>query len=176
MIAPASKRRIDHDTLVYRLTEILVKLNRGEKLDPRSLATEFNVDLRTIQRDLNQRFAYLELTRLNGKYQLNPTVIGKLSTADIERFAIASGTRGLFPTLSHAFVRQLLTEGEDSSFLVRGPSYEDISAHADMFELLRDAIADRSRVRFEFAALVSGAAKTFSMVEPYRLLNHKGVW
>jgi hypothetical protein len=48
----------NHDTLVYRLAQILVKLNQGEKLDPVTLADEFGVNLRTIQRDLNVRFAY----------------------------------------------------------------------------------------------------------------------
>ena len=50
-----------HDTLVYRLAQMLVKLNQGEKLEPQALAEEFGVHLRTIQRDLNERFAYLPL-------------------------------------------------------------------------------------------------------------------
>ena len=32
-----------HDTLVYRLAQMLVKLNQGEKLDPQALAEEFGV-------------------------------------------------------------------------------------------------------------------------------------
>ena len=49
----------NHDTLVYRLAQILIKLNQGEKLDPAALADEFGVNLRTVQRDLNVRFAYV---------------------------------------------------------------------------------------------------------------------
>jgi hypothetical protein len=49
-----------HDTLVVRLSQMLVKLNQGERLDPRELAGEFGVSIRTIQRDLNVRFAYLQ--------------------------------------------------------------------------------------------------------------------
>jgi len=44
-----------HDTLVYRLSQVLQKLNQGESLDPQQLADEFGVNLRTIQRDLNVR-------------------------------------------------------------------------------------------------------------------------
>lgn len=40
-----------HMTPSYRLAQILVKLNQGEKLDPTDLAKEFGVNLRTIQRD-----------------------------------------------------------------------------------------------------------------------------
>ena len=53
-----------HDTLVYRLAQMLVKLNQGERLDPQALADEFGVNLRTIQRDLNERFAYLPLEKI----------------------------------------------------------------------------------------------------------------
>ena len=53
-----------HDTLVYRLAQMLVKLNQGEKLEAQALAEEFGVNLRTIQRDLNERFAYLPWKRL----------------------------------------------------------------------------------------------------------------
>lgn len=89
-----------HDTLVYRLAQMLVKLNQGGKLDPQALAEEFGVNLRTIQRDLNVRFAYLPLQKTDGRYHLDPAFLGKLSTRDIERFASLAGVRGLFPSLS----------------------------------------------------------------------------
>ncbi|MDD5229520.1 MAG: HTH domain-containing protein [Methylococcales bacterium] len=53
----------DHDKTAVRLTEILKKFNEGEKLDPKELALEFNVTVRTIQRDLLERFAYLPLRK-----------------------------------------------------------------------------------------------------------------
>ncbi len=53
----------NHDTLVYRLAGMLMKLNQGERLDAYSLADEYGVSLRTIQRDLNVRFAYLPLQK-----------------------------------------------------------------------------------------------------------------
>ena len=81
----------DHDKLAYRLTQILVKLNQGEKLDPQTLAEEFNVNLRTIQRDLNSRFAYLPLERVDGRYSLDPAYLGKLNLRDVERFACLAG-------------------------------------------------------------------------------------
>lgn len=41
----------DHDKIASRLAIILTKLNAGERLSPTALAEEFNVTLRTIQRD-----------------------------------------------------------------------------------------------------------------------------
>lgn len=53
----------EHDKLAQRLGMILTKLNAGEHLQIASLAQEFNVSERTIQRDLNKRLSYLPLER-----------------------------------------------------------------------------------------------------------------
>ena len=56
-----------HDKLPHRLTQILDRLYQGETLFARSLAEEFQVSLRTMQRDLITRFAFLELERVAGR-------------------------------------------------------------------------------------------------------------
>ena len=94
-----------HDTLVYRLSQVLTKLNQGESLDPRALADEFGVNLRTIQHDLNVRFASLPLIKTAGLYRLEPAHLGKLTIKDISQFASLSGVSGLFPQLSEQFLR-----------------------------------------------------------------------
>jgi predicted DNA-binding transcriptional regulator YafY len=171
-----TRARQGHETLVYRLTETLVKLNRGEHLQPRALAEEFGVDLRTVQRDLNQRFAYLDLVKEQGRYRMNSVVLGRLSTKDIERFAMASGISGLFPTLSHAFVRELLREDQTSPLLVRGHHFEDVTEHAGTFAILSKAISDGRHVQFHFSGKANGPTKAYDDVAPYRMLNQKGVW
>ncbi|EAI2740509.1 HTH domain-containing protein [Campylobacter jejuni] len=45
----------EYDKLSIRLVQILSKFNNGESLSAQELAQEFNVDTRTIQRDLNER-------------------------------------------------------------------------------------------------------------------------
>lgn len=176
MTIPRRSEPAGHDTLVRRLTQILVKLNRGERLEPHKLATEFGVDVRTVQRDLNQRFAYLDLIKVDGCYQMDASTLGKLSTADIDKFAAISGVKGLLPTLSHSFVRQLLTEGGDEAFLVRGHHYEDIAGFDRLVADVRSAVAQRCCIDFDFASPSHGAPKHFTDVRPYRLLNQKGIW
>ena len=84
----------NHDTLVYRLAQMLVKLNQGGILELQALADEFGVNLRTVQRDLNERFAYLPRQKTEGRYRLDPVFLGKPSTRDIERFACLAGGVG----------------------------------------------------------------------------------
>ena len=117
----------NHDTLVYRLAQILVKLNQGEQLDPQGLADEFGVNLRTIQRDLNVRFGYLPVEQSDGRYHLDPTFLGKLSIRDIARFASLAGVRGLFPSLSDDFLRDIFDTRIQSALLIKGHHYGDLA-------------------------------------------------
>ncbi len=163
-----------HETLVYRLSQILVKLNQGLKLDPKALADEFKVNLRTIQRDLNERFAYLPLEKLDGHYRLDPTFLGKLSTKDIERFASLAGVRGLFPSLSDDFLRDIFDDRMQGALLVKGHNYEDLRDKEKLFGALEKAIYDRKQICFDYAK--EGSLKSYSEIAPYKLINHKGIW
>jgi predicted DNA-binding transcriptional regulator YafY len=164
----------NHDTLVYRLAQILIKLNQGEKLDPLALADEFGVNLRTVQRDLNVRFAYLPLQKTDGRYHLEPAYLGKLSTRDIERFASLAGVRGLFPSLSDNFLGDIFDNRIQSALLVKGHNYEDLAGKEDVFRLLERAIVARYHISFDYAK--DGGEKSYTAVAPFKLMNHKGIW
>jgi predicted DNA-binding transcriptional regulator YafY len=163
-----------HDTLVYRLAQMLVKLNQGEKLDPQALADEFGVNLRTIQRDLNERFAYLPLVKTDGRYHLDPVFLGKLSTRDVERFASLAGVRGLFPSLSDEFLRDIFDARMQAALLVKGHNYEDLAGKEAAFRLLEQAIVARRHVAFEYRK--DEGLVPYEGVAPYKLVNLKGIW
>jgi predicted DNA-binding transcriptional regulator YafY len=164
----------NHDTIVYRLAQILMKLNQGEKLDPQSLASEFGVNLRTIQRDLNERFAYLPLQKVDGLYRLDQTFLGKLSTKDIERFATLAGVRGLFPSRSDNFLRDIFDARMQTALLVKGHHYENLSGKEALFRDLEQAIIARRHVAIDYSK--DDADKTYGELAPFKLLNHKGIW
>lgn len=163
-----------HDTLVYRLAQTLVKLNQGERLDPRALADEFGVNLRTIQRDLNVRFAYLPLQKMDGCYFLDPAFLGKLSTKDIDRFAGLAGVGGLFPSLSDDFLRDIFDARMQSALLVKGHNYENLAGKKLLFRELERAIVARHRISFDY--LRAGERKAYAGISPYKLINNKGIW
>lgn len=164
----------NHDTLVYRLAQMLVKLNQGETLEPRTLANEFGVNLRTIQRDLNVRFAYLPLQKTDGRYYLDPAFLGKLSTKDIDRFAGLAGVRGLFPSLSDEFLRDIFDTRIQSALLVKGHHYEDMAGKEQIFRDLEKAIIGCHQIAFDY--LKAEGKKSYAAMSPYKLINNKGVW
>jgi len=164
----------NHDTLVHRLSMILVKLNQGERLSPQSLADEFGVNLRTIQRDLNERFAYLPLEKVEGIYRIDPLYLGKLSTKDIERFACLAGVNGLFPSLSTDFLREIFDSNIQSALLVKGHNYEDLAGKEQMFWELERAIVSRRNIQISYQK--ADSQKIYESISPFKLMNHKGIW
>ncbi len=164
----------EHETIVYRLAQILIKLNQGERVEPKVLADEFGVNLRTIQRDLNQRFAYLPMIKEEGRYRLEGYALGKLNTRDVQRFASLAGIHGLFPSLNQDFLREIFDDQTSSALLVRGHNYEDLSGRQSDFRLLESAINDHSHVSFNYGS--RGGEESKRVVEPYLLLNQKGIW
>jgi predicted DNA-binding transcriptional regulator YafY len=164
----------NHDTLVYRLAQILVKLNQGERLNPQGLADEFGVNPRTIQRDLNVRFAYLPLQKSEGHYHLDPTFLGKLSTKDVERFASLAGVRGLFPPLSDDFLRDVFDARIQAAVMVKGHNYESMVGKEATFRSLEQAIVGRQHIAFDYQK--ESGLKFYTGVAPFKLINHKGIW
>ena len=45
----------DYDKIITRLTQILSRLYQGEEIQTKDLVEEFNVSVRTIQRDFKER-------------------------------------------------------------------------------------------------------------------------
>lgn len=163
-----------HDTIAYRLTEILLRLNAGHALNPQQLAEEFNVHERTIRRDLNERFGFIGLEKKGDYYTLPRMRLGTFSLQDVQRFASLAGLQGMAPRLSTEFLKDILDNSAQSALLVRSQSHEDISVKEHELAQLRHAIQGRQTVSFEYRKS-DGAHKGVS-VAPYKLVLQDGVW
>jgi len=168
-----SRKPNDTETIAYRLTEILRRLNEGKKLDPHALADEFTVNLRTIQRDLNERFDFLELEKKDGLYCAKPMLLGKLSFADVQHFASLAGLQGINPQLSTDFLKDILDSRLQRVLVIRENNCEDLGDKQQLFEQLKRAARDCHPVGFEYRK-ADGA----KMVEaqPYGLVLQDGIW
>jgi predicted DNA-binding transcriptional regulator YafY len=168
-------RTDSHDKLPHRLSKIFARLHQGETLDPPKLAQDFRVSVRTAQRDLIERFAFLGLERVEGGYRLDPRYLGQIHGSDLERFACLAGIQGLYPALTCGFLRELLDSRVESALLVKGPNYEELdTAQTSTFGQLEQAILRRERVGFRYRK--DGGEKVYAGVAPYKLINHSGIW
>lgn len=159
----------DHDKTAFRLSSILIKLNEGEHPSIDELAEEYNVHKRTIQRDINERFSYLPIQKENSRISLDPAYLGKLSSEELRSFAAISGVKSLFPSLGNIFLRRIFDDTVRSAYLVKGHHYENISGKEETFKRIEEAIISHKKMTFWYKS-------TQRTVEPYRLINQKGIW
>ena len=169
-----SKSNESPQTIAFRLTTLLERLNEGQKLHPETLAEEFSVSLRTIQRDLNERLGFLDLVKKDGYFAVNPSRLGLLTMKDVARFAELAGLSGLAPSPVTKLIRDLLDARLENALLIRGPSYEDLSGFELQFSQLKGAITHRQIVGFRY--LKTDATKEVNEARPYQLINHDGIW
>lgn len=164
----------NHERLAWRLTQILVRLNQGETLDPEALASEYNVSKRTIQRDLQDRFAFLPLQREGGRYQLEPAYLGQLNYRDLQRFAQLAGVSRLFPALSASFIRELFDTRIQETLNIHAIDQESFNPQSlNAFRTLQHAIQHTQRIRLTYTK--DSGSKHIELA-PYRLINHDGHW
>lgn len=157
-----------HDSLAYRLAGILLKLNQGDTLDIDELAAEYGVSGRTIYRDINRLGGIIDQDT-EGRYRLAAAYRGKLSPRDLENFARLAGVEDLFPRSGQRFLMALLDTLSQSSFLVHGHHYEALKPHDETFQQLDQAIRGHKRCTLTYA-------DKRRELEPYRLINSKGIW
>ena len=95
-----------HERLAYRLADILIKLNAGERLDILALAETYQVSIRTLKRDFQDRLTPLDFSECGPRfYQLHPKKIGYLDITDIKRFANFVSVQDLLPKIDRIFFK-----------------------------------------------------------------------
>lgn len=158
-----------HDKLAQRLSLILTKLNGGERFTTIELSEEFNVSIRTIQRDLKERLSFLPIEKHGDYYSLEKYALGKLCLNDIKSFATLSGIKSLYPSLTDEFITEVLNTKLNPIYLVKSQGFQDISHKQDYFEVLSTAILKSVSVCFEYK-------DKYRNVNPYKLVNNDGIW
>lgn len=163
----------DHDKVAFRLATILQKLNQGDTLVEKELAQEFNVSVRTIQRDLRERFIFLPLEQTKSGYHLDATYLGKFDVEDINRFARFASIQDLFGKIDQSFFQKYLKD----SIAIKTFQAEPIAPKLREFDGIHQAIQQNSLLRFTYQKvnLQQGKGASF-LVEPYKLVNKNGIW
>jgi len=159
----------EYDKISIRLSQILLKLNNGERFTIDELAEEFNVSSRTIHRDINERLSYLPLKKENGYISVEEYCLGKLSFDDIRAFATLSGIKNLYPSLSNQFLVDLLNDKVNSSYIVKGINYEETKDKNKLFETINIAILQNKQLSFTYK-------NKSRVINPYKLANINGSW
>ena len=165
------KALIRHN-LIYR------RLNQGETVNIKALAEEFDVGIRTIQKDLNER--------LSGIYDIDDLGQGNYRFAKHHRFVGAddedeSIAISLMKELQHSAIPEmddyidaaLPTSSNYDEIFVFGMHFEAIE-DVEAFKILIKAIKWKVGVEFVYTKADGSSKKV--LVDPYRLANFQNYW
>ncbi len=175
MNAPTPRRAsAKGEKLAQRLSHILALLHQSDTLDKHQLAQAFNVDVRTIERDLGERLHGIAERGPEGRWQLTHTARSTVPTRHLRDYARLAGTEHLFPDASLRYLlKQLETPEPQRTTQVQATPQEDLRAQdpqaAQIFALLQNAIEQHRECQFTYKAKPRHA-------QPYRLIHKNGVW
>lgn len=158
------------EKLAQRLSGILALLHQGDHLDKHLLADRFQVDVRTIERDLVKRLDGIVERNAQGSWQLMHAARGAIPARHLNEYARLSGTQYLFPDSSLPYLLQQLDKpGNRRTMQVQPAANEDLGTMTPYFARLEAAIEHCLECRFEYKGKVR-------WVQPYRLIHKQGIW
>ncbi|PJG83346.1 helix-turn-helix transcriptional regulator [Caviibacterium pharyngocola] len=160
------------EVLAKRISTILNRLNQGLRLDINELAGEFDVSLRTVQRDFNERLSFLHWEEEGSRfYKLDRQKSGFLTHEDIQCFGRFVGVSDLFPENDRTFYQESLLQ----SVQIKGVQLEKIDGREKEFSLIQQAIGEHQQISFSYYKHSTQQNK-FYQIAPYSLTNKNGVW
>jgi predicted DNA-binding transcriptional regulator YafY len=149
----------------------------GEALDVKELAREFNVSVRTIQKDLNQRLIYWDIRKnKDGRYVLfnKPDFLKDLNIIDFfTRDLICSIITELDTHFSQS-AKKFFNSQSNSPALLTNFSSEPLKGKIKTLILLYQAIQFRQSLVFTYINLKKEQKNYF--VNPYKLALLDGYW
>ena len=158
------------EKLAQRLSQILARLHQGDAVDKHQLAQDFQVDVRTIERDLGERLCGIVERSANGQWQLTRTARSSIPAKHLHGYARMSGTEHLFPDNSLRYLlEQLHTPEQQRTTHVQAIAHEDLRPRTQEFVQLQTAIEQKHPCSFSY----KGKHRN---VQPYKLIHKNGVW
>lgn len=168
LLAAASHSK--SEKLAQRLSRIIARLHQGEHIDKHQLAIEFDVDVRTIERDLHQRLHGIAERNAQGLWQLTHKARSTIPARHLHDYAHMAGTKHLFPNNSLDYlVEQLATPEQRRATHVQPVPHEDLGGGTRTFMALQAAIEQHHTCHFTYKTKPRSA-------QPYRLIHKNGVW
>ncbi|MFA6144998.1 MAG: WYL domain-containing protein [Sulfuricurvum sp.] len=166
----------EYDKILYRLIHILSRLNSGERLHLKTIADEFGVGVRTLQKDFNERLIMFPIqSDRSGYYWFERGYSLKENQLETEEMLIV--ILSLMPLhesphlgqIGQNVIKKLFSRRIPNPFYIKTEGMEDIDIDSHLINTLEDAINGQWIVRIETRE------KSFT-VEPYRIVNYDGIW
>jgi predicted DNA-binding transcriptional regulator YafY len=166
----------DYDKTLTRLIGILTKLGNGERCSTQELADEYNVGIRTIQKDVKEKLMYFDIIRdSQGKLMLSEgTNIGKTTLKNDELILVSLALAQFkdvsnFDKLADTVLKKLLYPRNFNPYFVKNDDLEDIEIDSYLIKEIKSAI------QFQNHLVIKGIRGDIE-VEPYKIAAYEGIW
>ncbi|MGL5040882.1 MAG: helix-turn-helix transcriptional regulator [Aeromonas sp.] len=156
-----------HEKLVERIADIVACLYQGVQIDKLWIMDRFHVTERTAYRDIDRLSNILEETHRPGVYQLSQNLQPHMHVSELQSFAHYTNVANIFPNTSGGALKLATQQSENTS--VHGYTSRDNRMFTDLLKEIKTAISTQSKLRFIYLDKVRE-------VEPYKLINHNGLW
>lgn len=172
----------DYDKRIFRLLSVLNKLNGGGKVSCREIAGEFNVSLRTIQRDLEilDRTGFLLTSLEKGVWAFAEGFSLRKIRLTAEEASllgflgdISSSLGGKFEGSFQNILKKLLQQEYDSPFYVKMPQGIGIGKDAPFVTEIEGAVGENRKILLKYRH--SAKAKIYKLC-PLKIVFYEGFW
>lgn len=170
------KSKHDYDKILIRLNDIIHRLYTGECLKPKELAEEYNVSVKTIQRDFSERLYRFPIERdqKNNCWKMKEGC-GLEKVHDVEEQLVLDIMEKMTDTIGGKFgtkSKALLSKLKNKT---KAPIYtsfflEDISKKVPEVVMLEKAIIEEKQITFNYRQ------HNEILTEPLKIVNFDGFW
>ncbi len=172
----------DYDRRIFRLLAILNKLDAGQKISTLQLAGDFNVSLRSIQRDLSllSTAGFLISSPEKGRHKFEDGFSlkkMKLSNEEASLLTflcdISRSLGGKFEDSFRKILKKAIQQEYDSPFYAKIPEGVKLDTTLPCIPELEEAIENNQKVKLTYAA--NDKQKTYTL-NPLKIIFYDGFW
>ncbi|OGW69651.1 MAG: hypothetical protein A2036_01720 [Omnitrophica bacterium GWA2_50_21] len=173
----------NYDKKIFRLLHILNRLDAGKNVAIPELAGEFNVSLRSVQRDIKllNETGFPLVARENGKYSFVEGFSLKKAMLSKEEASILSFICDMVQPLGSMFeesfrgiLRKVLSQGQESTFYVKMPAGFKLEKDTPFHREIEAAVDSANKVSVDYENQ-EGMKRTF-VVSPLKMIFYDGFW
>ncbi|UCN01248.1 WYL domain-containing protein [Sulfurimonas sp. SWIR-19] len=166
----------DYDKTLFRLLSILTKLSNNECPTTKELAEEFNVSIRTIQKDIAERLCNFPITKDKQKrliffdgFSIRRTVLDEDELMFLNLALSQFDDVDDIDKIQQRIFQKLVHVQFSNPYFIKQDDIEDIDVDSPKIELLERLIKEHAVAILEFQ-------ETKKYVELYKITNYDGFW
>lgn len=166
----------DYDKTLRRLTQILSKLSYGERPNTQELANEFNVTVRTIQKDIRDNLTDFPIIRdsnhrlmFHDGFSLNRTILNNDEMMFLKIALSQFDDVRNIELIKDRIFQKLSSKNFYNPYFIKQDDIEDLDIDSPFIERLEKQIHNQEILKAQLSSRTTE-------IEAYKIVNFDGFW